>query len=53
MRSTHPTKPAVGLLALLLSLLALAGCRDVPVDDFEYEGGTAPEPTGVVQGTVL
>lgn len=37
---------------LLLLAFALA-CADVPVDEFEVEGGTAPEPTGVLRGTVL
>jgi hypothetical protein len=37
---------------LLLLVFALA-CADVPVDEFEGLGGTAPEPTGVLRGTVL
>lgn len=37
---------------LLLLVFALA-CADVPVDEFEFVGGTAPEPTGVLRGTVL
>lgn len=33
--------------------LGLLGCGAPPVDDFRSEGGTAPDPTGVVEGTVL
>ncbi len=33
--------------------LALFGCGAPPVDDFRSEGGTAPDPTGVIEGTVL
>ncbi|MBX3247130.1 MAG: hypothetical protein KF901_08120 [Myxococcales bacterium] len=40
----------------LLSLLVVMGaqaCGDPPVDDFRSEGGTAPDPTGVIEGAVL
>ncbi len=34
-------------------LLASAGCGDPEVDDFRSAGGSAPDPTGVIRGTVL
>ncbi len=37
-------------LSLVLAV-SLLGCGDPPVDD--GDGGTAPEPTGVMEGTVL
>jgi len=36
----------------LLALVCAVGCDDPPVDDFRPEGA-APEPTGVIEGTVL
>lgn len=40
------------LLFSLLVTSALA-CGDPPVDDFRSEGGTAPDPTGVIEGAIL
>lgn len=38
---------------LLLTAFALAACGDIAVDDFRSEGGASPDPTGVIQGTIL
>lgn len=38
---------------LALALALTIGCGAPPVDDFRSEGGTAPDPTGVIEGTVL
>ena len=54
MSSTAPNAlPSLAPRVAVALALACAACREVPVDDFEYEGGTAPEPTGVIHGTVL
>ena len=39
--------------SLLLSVTWIIACDGVPVDDEVVDGGTAPEPTGVLQGTIL
>ncbi len=36
-----------------LSLFLLAACTSPPVDEFRSDGGAAPDPTGVIEGTVL
>ena len=38
---------------LALAVLAAVGCDNPPVDDFRSEGGASPDPTGVIEGTVL
>ena len=45
-----PTKTL--LLVSFLGLLAGA-CTAPPVDEFRSDGGAAPDPTGVIEGTVL
>ncbi|MCB9612939.1 MAG: hypothetical protein H6721_11090 [Sandaracinus sp.] len=40
-------------LTTLALALGLVGCGAPPVDDFRSEGGTAPDPSGVIAGTVL
>lgn len=44
--------PARAGLSLLLGV-ALLACGDVETDVFRSDGGTAPDPTGVMEGTVL
>lgn len=44
---------ALVLSGLVTSSLGIGGCGAPPVDDFRSEGGTAPDPTGVIEGTVL
>ena len=46
--------PTLTTLALATALATGSfGCGAPPVDDFRGEGGTAPDPTGVIEGTVL
>jgi len=46
--------PTLTTLALATALATGSfGCGAPPVDDFRSEGGTAPDPTGVIEGTVL
>lgn len=33
--------------------LLLSSCSDVEQDDFVYQGGNSPDPTGIFEGTVL
>ncbi|MCS6798688.1 MAG: hypothetical protein NZ898_09170 [Myxococcota bacterium] len=39
------------LVTLLVA--TLAGCEEPEIDAFRRQGGTAPDPTGVIEGTVL
>jgi len=41
------------LLAMMVAALGLAACASPPVDTFRSEGGAAPDPTGVMEGTIL
>ncbi|NOY93687.1 MAG: hypothetical protein GXP55_21075 [Deltaproteobacteria bacterium] len=41
------------LLACSLGILGLSACASPPVDAFRSEGGAAPDPTGVMEGTIL
>lgn len=40
-------------VSLFILALGLLGCDEPPADDFSREGGTAPDPTGVIEGSVL
>lgn len=49
-----PTSRRAGLLgALVLLMFGLSACDSPPVDDFRSAGGAAPDPTGVMEGTIL
>lgn len=50
-RTKYRPSILLGLLALLG--LTLAACDSPPVDTFRSEGGAAPDPTGVMKGTIL
>jgi len=52
MRRMH-TLHVLTLLSLLLGAALLSACTDPPVDSFRSEGGAAPDPTGVMEGTIL
>jgi hypothetical protein len=39
-----------GIVALLA---ALAGCESIEQDDFVYQGGMSPDPTAIIEGSVL
>lgn len=47
----NPTLTTLALTTVLAT--GSFGCGAPPVDDFRSEGGTAPDPTGVIEGTVL
>lgn len=44
LRSTMPV--------LVVALSALAGCGDLPLSEWESQGGSTIDPTGVIRGTV-
>lgn len=41
------------LPALVIGILLAVGCDAPPIDDFRRNGGASPDPTGVMEGTIL
>jgi len=39
--------------ALLSTLSGLAGCNDIEQDKFIYQGGISPDPTAILEGSIL
>ena len=46
-------RTTIHLLFLALAVSALAGCGEPETDELRSEGGASPDPSGVIEGTVV